>query len=473
MEEARSSDRELSIEPRASDRQIQVEQVNLALQQLKQTQESLHGLESRLAEMTGECASILDRWAKNDEKHATAVVELHSRLSEWNDIERRLLNESASRIHQFERSLQHEWNALRQSHEEPLRQIDAQTTRVTEACLNAVDEALRGFERAESRLATLEQDFYREMNTLAREVRDAIAELRLAAPQLGPRQPWSLDNVVRLHNELRAEGELAAAGAPALAGVGAGLGVAVAPSARGTLAFADPLSVEQPAAAPRSQTPGDRPAPFEHIDTPPPSVPLWRRPAAWMAVLMVALAAFAAYLQSEMRAGLREATARADAAQRGATETQTRAQQQIEAVKQDSDNRLRVAQDAARAAQALASILAAPDLRRIDLVGVASTATAQALWSRTQGLAFSAARLPELPSGKVYQLWLFAPDRATSITTFTPSAAGGFSAQFAAQADLPRPIVRAGVTIEPAGGSPAPTGGLTLTSAPSASTPTP
>ncbi len=91
--------------PRASDLQIQVEQVNLALRQLRQTQESLNGLETRLGEMTRDCAGILDRWAKNDERHATAVVELHSRLSEWNDIERRLLNESTTRIHQFERSL--------------------------------------------------------------------------------------------------------------------------------------------------------------------------------------------------------------------------------------------------------------------------------------------------------------------------------------------------------------------------------
>ena len=171
--------------PRASDLQIQVEQVNLALRQLRQTQESLNGLETRLGEMTRECAGILDRWAKNDERHATAVVELHSRLSEWNDIERRLLNESTTRIHQFERSLQHEWQAIRQSHEEPLRQIEAQTTRVTEACLTAVDQALKGFERAETRLGTLEQDLQREMGTLSREVREAVAELRQGAPQVG------------------------------------------------------------------------------------------------------------------------------------------------------------------------------------------------------------------------------------------------------------------------------------------------
>ena len=99
MEEARPSDRDLSIEQRESDLKLQFEQVHVALQQLRHTQESLQGLESRLADMTRDCSGILDRWAKNDEKHAAAVVELHSRLGEWNDIERRLLNESTTRIH--------------------------------------------------------------------------------------------------------------------------------------------------------------------------------------------------------------------------------------------------------------------------------------------------------------------------------------------------------------------------------------
>jgi hypothetical protein len=193
MEEVRPSDRELSIEQRESDLKIQLEQVHVALQHLRQMQESMHGLEIRLGDMTRDCATILDRWAKNDEKHAAAVVELHSRLGEWNDIERRLLNESTTRIHQFERSLQHEWTALKQSHEEPIRQLDAQTTRITEACLAAVDQALRGFERAEARLTTLEQDLHRGMSGLSREVRDALSELRqshLTLPLVGCRGRW-------------------------------------------------------------------------------------------------------------------------------------------------------------------------------------------------------------------------------------------------------------------------------------------
>ena len=385
--------------PRASDLQIQVEQVNLALRQLRHTQESLSGLETRLGEMTRECAGILDRWAKNDERHATAVVELHSRLSEWNDIERRLLNESTTRIHQFERSLTHEWQAIRQSHEEPLRQIEAQTARVTEACLTAVDQALKGFDRAEARLGTLEQDLQREMSTLTREVREVVAELRQGAPQLGARQPWSLDNVVRLHNELRADGSAQPSGG------------------RGTLALAEALEVE---AAPPESARAVLSA--ETVEAPPPA----SRRYQWIAgVVIAALVVFAVYVQAQVRAGLREA------------------------------------QQAARSAQMLALIASAADLWRVELTGRQGQA-AQVLWSRTQGVAVNATGLALPPPGKVYQVWLITPGRATSAGVLAVERTGRASAIFEPPAGIPRPVVRAAITLEPAGGSTAPTGPAVL-----------
>ena len=422
MEEARPSDREQSIEQRESDLRLQLEHVHVALQQLRQTQESMHGLETRLADMTRDCAGILDRWAKNDEKHAAAVVELHSRLSEWNDIERRLLNESTTRIHQFERSLQHEWGALKQSHEEPIRQLDAQTTRITEACLTAVDQALRGFERAEARLTTLEQELHREMGTLAREVREALADVRQKAPELGARQPWSLDNVVRIHNELRSDGEGAGAGAPALAVAGgvveaglqprAGHITATAP-ARGTLALADPVPLERIAPI--------HPRGGQHTFLPADSVamhtagPTWRRPAVLLGLLVVGVGAFALYEQSQVRSSLQAATSRAEAAERGASETRQRAEKQFEAVRKASDEQLQAAQQTARSAQSLATLLAAPDLHRFDLAADDARVAAQVLWSRSQGIAFSASRLPAPPAGQGYQLWLLTPTRTTSV----------------------------------------------------------
>jgi chromosome segregation ATPase len=199
------SHRDPSLEQRTSELQVQIEQIGVALQQLRQSHDSLQQMESRLAEMTSECAGILDRWAKTDERHATAVAELHGRLSEWNDLERKLLSESATRIYQFERGVQHEWHALRQKHEEPLQKLDAQASRIAENCLTAVDAALRGFDRAETRLLALEQEMQRQMADLSREVREALGELRQPALHLGPSRSWPLEDVVRLHSELRAE----------------------------------------------------------------------------------------------------------------------------------------------------------------------------------------------------------------------------------------------------------------------------
>jgi hypothetical protein len=437
--------------PRASDLQLQVEQVNIALRQLKQTQESLAGLETRLGDMTRECAGILERWARNDERHATAVVELHSRLAEWNDIERRLLSESTSRIHHFERSLQHEWQSLRQSHEEPLRQIDAQTTRITETCLTAVDSALKGFDRAEARLAAMEQDFQRDMGALAREVREAVAELRQQAPQLTARQPWPLDNVVRLHNELRADGG----------------------GARGTLALAESVDVRPglpsdvpavPVGETRGRIAGDA-STDRSVAAPAPSA-LSRRVWISTAVLLGVVALLALELHGQLRAGLREAAARAAAAEQGAAATRAQAEKDIADARRAADERLASAQAAARAAHTLALIAAASDLRRFDIAAREGQARAQVLWSRAHGVAISGSGFPAPPPGRQYVVWLVTPATAVPAGPLEVDRSGRATAVLDPRSDLPRPVVRAMVTLEPAGGSSTPTAPAVLVAAP-------
>jgi hypothetical protein len=446
MDQARPPDNDRSIGQRASDLQLQVEHVSLALQQLRQTQDSLRDMEQRLQTMTEECSRILEQWEHNDQKHATAVAELHSRLSEWNDIERRLLNESTTRIHQFERNLQHEWTAIRQAHEEPIRQLDQQTARITETCLTAVDQALRGFDRAEARLQALEQQFQQQVGDLTREVRDALAELRLGVPAPGARQPWALDNVVRLHNELRADAE--AAGAPAFAVAGSSLGLSVAPgAARGALALAGPFPAESGGDT-RAPEPAESSA---HLTVEPAAVPLWRRPpvvAALVATLVIG--AFAVYLQTEVRRGLDAAAARAEAAERGARETREQARREITAAQQAADQRLAAAEQAAQSAQRLATILAAPDLSRFELANRAGDA-AQVLWSRTQGVAFRSRHLPALSPGKTFDLWLLSPGRATRVGPIPVTADGAASAEFGPVPGLPAPVLGAILTSETEG----------------------
>jgi hypothetical protein len=479
--------------------------------------------------MTTECADILDRWARNDERHSAAVIELHGRLSEWNDLERKLLNESATRIHQFERSLQHEWHALKQKHEEPIQRLNDQAGRITETCLTAIDSALKGFDKAEARLVNIEQQLYREMGDLSREVREAVAELRQTA-QRGPKRPWALDNVVRLHNELRAEADdtgdvlladSAAAGVPdavvasaRMPDDGAIAQPAIAPDAsapfeeRGLPAGSHDDSaarrgrVNPAGAAParvltRPAAPAISPEPMEHtplFKTSTPALrpetagsygqpgashaavndwgvterrPWWRQPPIIVGAVTVALlAAGAVYLRVDAR--LKDAASRAAAAERSVVESRDAAQVEIDAARRAADARIASAQQAAQAAQLLASILAAPDLRRFDLSGRARAAGAsgQLLWSRSQGVSLALANLPALRNGTRYQVWLDGPDGPHGLGVVEPDSRGHAALSAAVGPALPEVLVGVRVTVEPGMESAQPSGSPVVVSTP-------
>ena len=122
------------------------------------------------------------------------------------------------------------------------------------------------------------------------------------------------------------------------------------------------------------------------------------------------------------------------------------------------------AQEQTRLLQAQNSVLFAPDTLRVDLAGQAGApaSSARAFMSRQSGLAFAANQLPALPADKVYQLWVVPPDRPpVSAGLLAPDASGHASLFFPMPADLPPPAVLA-VTVEPAGGVPAPTGDKVL-----------
>jgi anti-sigma-K factor RskA len=132
----------------------------------------------------------------------------------------------------------------------------------------------------------------------------------------------------------------------------------------------------------------------------------------------------------------------------------------------------RVVADARRVSGELQSamgVLAAPDLVRIDLAGqpVAPDASARALWSRARGMVFTASNLPALPAGRVYQVWVVTAQAPISAGLLTPDPAGAGMTFFNTPPDIPPPAAVA-VTIEPAGGVPAPTGAMYLVGKPAA-----
>ena len=167
-------------------------------------------------------------------------------------------------------------------------------------------------------------------------------------------------------------------------------------------------------------------------------------PVAAMLLLTVAMGIYAARLQTRvegLEARLNNALAQAAVA----------------------DRRVADSRRVATELQSAMGVLAAPDLARIDLAGqpAAPAASARALWSRARGMVFTASNLPPLPAGRVYQVWVVAGPAPISAGLLTPDAGGGGMAFYSTPADIPAPQAIA-VTIEPAGGLPAPTGAFYL-----------
>ena len=113
------------------------------------------------------------------------------------------------------------------------------------------------------------------------------------------------------------------------------------------------------------------------------------------------------------------------------------------------------------ARQRAAAILSAQDVTYTALAGVAPAGAARArvYVSPTRGMLMAAEDLPALPSGRVYQLWSIVAGQPVSGGVFELDASG--RAQVLAAAP-PGPAAAFAVTIEPAGGVPAPTGDKVL-----------
>lgn len=125
-----------------------------------------------------------------------------------------------------------------------------------------------------------------------------------------------------------------------------------------------------------------------------------------------------------------------------------------------SQRQMAEAQRTAAGAQSAVAILTASDVARVDLAGqqpVSPKASARAFWSRSRGMVFNASNLPPVPAGQTYQLWVVTASGPISAGLLTPDAQGSVSEVFSTPADIPQPIAMA-VTLEKAGGVPAPLG---------------
>lgn len=179
--------------------------------------------------------------------------------------------------------------------------------------------------------------------------------------------------------------------------------------------------------------------------------PLLWLPAAAVLAIAAGLGIYAYGLQGRiavLEARLEQAETRAEIAERSTSEVQ---------------------QVAVRAQNAM-GVLVSPDMARIDLAGqpAAPVAMARAFWSRNRGLVFTATNLPPLPAGRVYQIWVLTSGAPISAGLVMPDDGGTATAVIQTPSDIPPPAGVA-VSLEPAGGVPAPTGAIYLAGKPAIS----
>jgi anti-sigma-K factor RskA len=174
------------------------------------------------------------------------------------------------------------------------------------------------------------------------------------------------------------------------------------------------------------------------------SSPRWRQPA--LAGLSAA-AVLAAVVTGIYAASLLRRIEALEQQLRAAADREAQSQRQVVQLRASSD-----------AAATIQRILAAGDLRRIDLAGTkaAPAAAGRGFWSPTQGLVVAFANLPPTDRGRVYQLWVIPPGG-------DPIGAGllDLEPEGRALALAPRgtagSVATVAITLEPTGGSAVPT----------------
>ena len=133
----------------------------------------------------------------------------------------------------------------------------------------------------------------------------------------------------------------------------------------------------------------------------------------------------------------------------------------------DEAERLRLDATAASAVaaerDAVLAIVTGASAQQLTLVGqpLAPRAAARAVWNDTADMVFLASGLPLLPAGDVYQLWFVLPDAPVSAALLDPDDDGSATVIIDVPDAMPLPTTMA-ITVEPAGGVPAPTGDVYL-----------
>jgi hypothetical protein len=306
------------------------------------------------------------------------LEELESQLIRLRDTTEQNAQSVERRI---EALIEHERNALREIHEQPVKELREHAASLTEVCIATARSAQKGFDRAEARLTSFENDFHRRLNEIARELHTAVTEIRIPAEHRLPAPdraaPWTFEDVTRLHNQLRDSG---------------------APPDNGGRTSGSTVNEESPA-------PWTRHLVF-----------------AGLCFAIVAAGGFGWHLQNQVQV----AAGRAQEAELKAQRAANAAAQQAAAAREEAARQIASAREIADRAERIGNVLAAPDLIRYSLSGgnAAPAAAGQGLWSRTRGLVFTGTRIPPPPPDGTHQVWLLTRSATVKASTFVPRPDG-------------------------------------------------
>lgn len=434
-----------------------LERLESTLAHLERLCGRLEQAERQFKKLTDECGDVLQNLVFVDRSHSAAIAGLNERLSNWCDLERKLLEESARRIDSFERGVGYEWKVLRRLHEEPLEELRAQADELRRACIEAARIASQRLESVDRAYAAHTAALERRMDDWGRQLL-TTAEAGLAGGTLGagpgPDQaglppaggarlePWPLEGVARLHQELRS-------GRPPGSPVGGD----------GARRESDGVIDARPETA--SQEDPNEPDQPLHDGPRDGSGRRWSFLPAFLAASAVIVLVLAVALGFKLQpAGRVMEEEDPPAAKTPPVEAERPAES-------SSEERLADIQQAAERAMTIVDILAAPDLRRYPLSGLqaAPRASAQLLWSSSRGLAVTATHLPQLAPGKVYQVWIVSQGAPVSLGLLVLDEEGRGSLTMPGQLSVPRPGV-VQVTLEDNPGAKVPTGPTALMWAP-------
>ena len=435
------------LEQRLSNLQTQVERL------WRKAEANVPPVEQRLAAMADQYAEYLKRWAATVERHTQAVTQLETYAAEWREASSRVRQETADRLQDLETTIEREWETLKRMQEQPIRELREQAESLTQVSMAMASASQQGVERTEARFASFESEVHLRLSELTRELQAALTEMKARLDRHPGMRPdssqWSLDEVTRLHGQLR-------------------------DGARPPDEL--PHTIDHPATDQRQlplptvidaqeHRPGQGGPLARHLtdaEAPPSQQRIPPKWAAAVVVLGVAVG-IAALFGLRMQSQITQATDRARNAELKSEAAVNDAAQQSAQARELAAEQMATAREMANRAQKVAEVLAAPDLIRYNLIGVANNgASGQALFSRSRGFVVSGSHLPAPPPNGTHHVWLLTP-MPVKAGTVTPDPDG--SVTLAQQLpNLPSRVVGVMITAESSDAVDIPSGTAVLTS---------